>query len=464
MKKMLKRRRFLRGLAGATIALPFLESVHFGRPARADSDRRVYNLIFKQGNGVAQEQRLANGTEPERFWPRETGAFTQEILAGRDSDRALSVLAPMADHLTVVSGTAMIGMGQCRHAASQAQLLSAQPVLRGDNSSRAGGETVDWFIASRCNPEGVEPLNFRSGRIEGHAISGAMSYRGAGDAGLRAQQNNPAAIYRDLFGGTAPEFEDLVGPRRMSVNDLVREDFDRLLSSSVLSRRDRTRLEDHRGFVRDMEVRLTCGLPEEETANFEDLVDYDGGDGNVRHATMRLLMDLTAYAFECDLNRTAVLQMGDCADGTRYVVDGVRQNSFHAISHRTGVENDLQLVHHKIDRSMAETFLYFLNRVSEMTGPSGGSLLDHCLAVWCNDLARGGHSVDNMPFVLAGGANGFLRTGVYVDASRGGSPVSHNKLLNTLIAANGITNDAGSYYDRFGAASLEGGVIDAIIA
>jgi hypothetical protein len=61
--------------------------------------------------------------------------------------------------------------------------------------------------------------------------------------------------------------------------------------------------------------------------------------------------------------------------------------------------------------------------------------------------------------VLAGGADGFLRTGAYVDAG----DVPHNKLLNTVATAVGLRKANGAPVDDFGHESLERGLIDEMI-
>ncbi|WP_437673996.1 hypothetical protein [Sorangium sp. So ce131] len=59
----------------------------------------------------------------------------------------------------------------------------------------------------------------------------------------------------------------------------------------------------------------------------------------------------------------------------------------------------------------------------------------------------------------AGGASGYLKTGQFVDVK-----ITNNKLLNTIGAAVGCTNGQGGPLDNFGDSSLEGGLVDPIIA
>lgn len=463
--KKLRRRRFLAGIAGASVALPLLESVVFDEPssvAKAATDSPTFSMFFKQGNGVQQ----ASGSEPDRFWPSETGRLTPEILRTRDGERAVSELADYADQLLVVAGSDMpFSGGSCGHARGLAQLLTARQWLVGDQHARGGGESVDWLIGRYCNAEGVEPLNLAAGPVEGNYVSGNPSYSGSNQ--LRPVQNNPAAIYAGLFGGGGGEFADQIGARRRSVNDLVRAEMTDLLGSPQLGSSDRQRLQSHFDFIRDVEIRMACELPAEEVAAMEGVrSNLNANDERVN--IMHMMMDLTALAFACDQNRSAVLQMGSGNDSTRYYVDGIQQNTYHRISHRIDDDGsngppipNADRLHHQIDRIHARMFKYFLDRVSMYTGPSGETLLHDCVAVWMNDLSKGPpHSLDNMPWVVAGSGGGYLKQGEYINV--GGKP--HNMFLNTLISANGITAEGGGPYTSFGEESLEQGVLPQLIA
>ncbi|MFT5359416.1 MAG: hypothetical protein ACI9KE_006659 [Polyangiales bacterium] len=462
--KKLRRRRFLAGIAGASVALPFLESVAFETPglAKAATDTPTFSMFFKQGNGVQQ----ASGSEPDRFWPSETGPLTRDILMTRDGDRAVSELADYADQLLIVAGTTMpFSGGSCGHARGLAQVLTARQWLVGDRHARAGGESVDWLIGRYCNAEGVEPLNLAAGPVEGNYVSGNPSYSGPDQ--LRPVQNNPAAVYAGLFGDGGGEFADQIGARRRSVNDLIRAEMSELLGSPQLGAADRQRLQSHFEFIRDVEVRMSCELPADEVAAMEGIrSNLNANDERVN--IMRMMMDLTALTFACDQNRSAVLQMGAGNDSTRYYVDGIQQNTYHRISHRIDDDGsngppipNADRLHHQIDRIHAQMFKHFLDRVSTYMGPSGDTLLHDCVAVWMNDLSKGPpHSLDNMPWVVAGSGGGYLKQGEYVNV--GDKP--HNMFLNTLISANGITGDDGGPYTSFGEDSLEQGILAQLIA
>lgn len=458
---MITRRRVLRGLFGVTVALPFLETFAPRRAAAGTGDVPPFAIFMRQANGVAQ----AAGDEPEMFWPSKTGPLSAESMA-RDSDRAVSELKDYASKLIMVRGVdfAFPGNG-CGHSGGGNQCLTAARVSdtpRG-NESLAMGESIDNRIATELNPQGVEPLTLYAGRMGGY-INEVLSYRGPKQ--LRAAERNPFNAYQKLFGlaDVDTDVQKSLTERRTSVNDLVRGEMQALMSRKDLSKSDRERLKLHFDSIRDLEVTLTCKLPEERVAEMEAISPDVGRTENVEAVT-RMQMDIIALAMACGVTRVATLQVGDGNDGTEYTINGVRQKSYHKISHRIDSDGSsgppiegAQELHHQIDRIHARMFKHLLDRLSSYEFGSG-TLLDHGVAVWLNDNADKFHSYRKVPYILAGGASGYLKTGQFVDVK-----INNNKLLNTIGTAVGCTNGQGGPLDNFGDESLQGGLVDPIIA
>lgn len=459
---MIQRRRFLRGLGGALVALPFLESVRFlGRARAAGAELPVYSFFIRQGNGV---QQAGFGNEPERFWPRTLGAISKTSLSTVDSDRTVAVLADHADKLTLVRGTrfAFPGAG-CGHSGGLNQCLTAAKITGTGKDSLATGPSVDWFISTKVNPAGVEPLTLMSGPQSAYIAHG-LSY--SGPAQLRGARNNPMSVYAALMNVNGGTDLQAIAERRRSVNDLVRGEMQELLGHPDLSTTDRARLDMHFQAIRDLEVGMACALGPDRVAAMQQIgTAFEANENRVKVADF--MLELAALAFACDATRTGTLQIGTGNDQTRYTVDGVLQNTFHRISHRIDSDGDMgapipnaDVLHHGIDLIFAGIFKRFLDRLAAYTGPSGGPLLDDAVVLWTNDLSNGPpHSYSNVPQVLAGGAGGYLKTGQYLDAGN----VTHNQFLNTIINAVGIRNGDGSTYDSFGDPSLTRGVIRGMV-
>ena len=97
--------------------------------------------------------------------------------------------------------------------------------------------------------------------------------------------------------------------------------------------------------------------------------------------------------------------------------------------------------------------------------PTGDRLIDCGVACWYNDNGNGpGHAANNVPWVLAGGAGGFLKQGQYIRVANGDGSPNCSKMLNTIGSAAGLRNAEGGYLDDFGDPSLPGGVFDELLA
>jgi hypothetical protein len=457
------RRRFLRGTAGAIVALPMLESILPRRAQAAEGSPRFF-VAMRQANGVCTE----TDGEPERFWPAQLGALTTASMAA-ETDKAVSELADYAADLLLVRGTnfAFPGNG-CGHSGGGNQCLTAARVSDNPsgNASLAMGESVDNRIATLLNDVGVDPLTLYAGKKNGY-IDEVLSYRGPMD--LRGADANPWSVYQKLFGliGMDEHVLDQIKARRTSVNDLVKTQMDGLLASPNLSTADKQRLELHRDAIRDLEIDLACQLPSDEDVAAMQAIEAEAQANDNIEIVTRMQLDLVALAFACELTFSATVQVGDGNDSTQYTVDGQKLPSFHQISHRIfsdGSEGDpipnADILHSEIDRIHARMFKHLLDRLSQYTLATGERLLDQSVALWTNDLSNRYHSYDNIPQVIAGSAGGYLQTGQYVDAGN----VTHNKLFNTILNAVGCTNEDGSPILDFGDESLEGGEIDVMKA
>jgi Protein of unknown function (DUF1552) len=463
------RRLFIRGAAGVLVGLPLLEGL-LPKQAAADEVKVRYAIFLRQGNGVAQGQ---NGTEPDRFWPTKLGALTTASMKA-DGDQAVNVLADHADKLLIVRGLQYNGLGVdvgCGHSRGGVLCLTAaKPDGKTIEKALALGESIDNRIVRELQPAGQEPLTLRSGPRSGY-LDDVLSYRGPSDR--RTAEQSPYNAYKALFGvedGTASE-QELLKTRRTSVNDFIRGELGTLLQNSKLSKDDRQRLEHHQQAIRDLETGLTCKLPPEILAPIAKLTSKDSLGNDLVDDVTHMQMQVIALAVACGLSRAATLQVGNGNDQTQYFIDGERYERFHHISHRInsdGAEGtpiaDADVKHHNIDKHFAGYFKYLIEQLKSYTTPTG-TVLDEGVSVWLNDLSSGPpHGSNNLPYVLAGGAGGFLKTGQYVEAASGKNYMAHNRFLSTIGAAVGCKNASGAPLDDFGDASLPKGLVDAMLA
>jgi len=464
----LSRRFFLRAASGATLSLPVLESL-LPRAAWGQAPTKGFAFFMRQANGCAQA--TVDG-EPERFWPRATGALTSAQLSGPDADRALSELSAYADKLNVVKGI-NYPFGN-NHGGGGAQCLTAArtysaPGSDGNAGVFAEGESIDNRIA-RTLDNGAEPLALYAGPMFGY-VNEVLSYRGARNR--RGAERNPFNVYSRLMGLTTPNDpkQQQIAQGRTSVNDLVRTELRALMGMRAMSQGDKQKLQQHLDAVRDLEVKMACTVPTQTASAvgaYQNGVQVDWTDGDVLQKIARLHLDLLAYAFGCGLVHAATLQVGDGLDQTRFVVPTsaggtTRLGAFHPISHRATCDgcfgdasNPGQMAeyHHQIDRIHARLFKYFLDQLSAR------GIVDQGVSCWCFDISNKFHDTTNVPYILAGSGNGYLKTGQVVNV--GGS--AHNRLFNTIINATGVRQASGALVDDFGDASLPKGEVTALKA
>lgn len=455
-----ERRRFLRG-AGVSLGLPLLDAFSV-KPAAA-AVAPGYAVFVVAMNGV--QQAGGYGNEPERFWPSNTGVLTRASMMA-DTGRAVSELARHAERLNIIKGLSFAFPGNgCGHSGGGNQVLTAAKVSPdlAKNKSLAMGPSVDYRIARELTNQ--DPLALYAGPKHGY-INDHISHRAAKN--VIVAENNPWTTYSRIVAmtGGSESASKLLVARRKSVNDLLRKEIAVLLNDPQLSSADRKRIDQHLSSVRDIELTLMKELPSEKVAELKALDGKHRVDDN-RFKVMDLQYDLLALALSSGVSRVGFLQVGDGTDGIGHVVNGTKTTSFHHISHRIngdGTEgspiSNADMMHHQIDRIVLRSFADLLDKLQAVQTPAG-SLLDLGFAVWANQLATGSHRYNNVPYIVAGRAGGYLKTGQFVHVP---DRTMNNKLLNTLITASGVRTQAGGPIEDFGDPSLPKGLLPQIVA
>ena len=451
--KLVNRRLVLRGLGGVAVGLPMLDIFEPRGASAQAATRPVYSALMLQQNGAVQ----GNGNDPDMFWPGALGAIDKATLAGRDAAQTIAELADYADKIACVQG--MDFHYSNNHDGGPIAASCGSPIKGSGTSQLPTTESVDVFIANAMTP-GTPPLTLYAG-VKGTFRDDAFSFNKGGV--LRIGDNNPFNVYKRLVGmqGMDPMMVDKIAQRRLSVNDLIKSDLSALLARTDLSKEDRDRLDLHFTSVRELEMNSTMiSGPELDQAA---LMAVDGKAATANEnmeKVVRLFADLIAFSFASNRARTATLQVGGCNDHTRYTINGTVQPPFHYISHRimsdgddgATIENAIDL-HHEIDRIHARMFKYLLDRLSAYTLPGGGTLLDSSVNMWVNSVADGPpHSGKNVPHVLAGSGNGFLKMGQNIEIKTG----YNNLALNTIASACGVRKADGGNVDNFGDTSSPG--------
>ncbi|MES1175985.1 MAG: DUF1552 domain-containing protein [Myxococcales bacterium] len=438
--KTLGRRHFLKGVGGVTLGLPILEAF-LPKRALAATAAPPFLCIVSSANGVVQ----ARPGEAEAWWPTKPGALTTASMTADQATRASGELASYAAKLLFVRGIGhALGANGCNHASACAQLLTASATLSGNsNQTAANAESVDTTIATALNAAGVGPLFLHVGMYQaggsGFNVPSYISYIGAKQQ--RTAIDSPLKAYQRITGNTGMtgggSSSDPLALRRKSVNDLLRKEIQALQARPELTADDKQRLDQHLSTIRDTEIKISTATMSAAQIASMTSVDPKPYDTNNHEVIQDLHQDLMVFAISSGYTRVAVLQVGDREDDHEYTLGGVK-TQFHTASHRT-LANSYELCK-QIDRIQIKHFKYLLDKLSGITTPTG-TLLDQGVTVNTNQIGTGpDHSMTNLPYILAGSANGFLAQGKFIDAT----PNTPNaQMLNTLAAAVGVKTTMG---------------------
>ena len=430
MHSTLTRRKFLRSLGVSTAALPFLAGLPslIGAPLPQRRQRLV--IMFSP-----------NGTLPQDFWPDEAGdSFEFKPI--------LKPLEPFRDRTLLLNGiyNKLRGDGD-NHMRGMSCLLTGSDLLpgniQGGSDTPAGwassisiDQEIKRFLQSR--PE----TRTRFGSLEfGVAVPDRadpwtrMSYAGANQP--IAPVDNPYDMFGKLYGRMKDK-ESLV-----SVLDDVRADLQRV--SSRLSARDKMLLEQHLALVREVEQELQSTEADEQLQH--PVPELDPSIELVNDNTpqiSRMQINLLVNSLANDMARVATLQYMRSVGQARMRWLGVEEGH-HTLSHEPDGNQASQDKLRRINTWFCGEFAYLAKRLSEIPEPAGdGSMLDHTLLVWTNELGKGNsHTLDNIPCVIVGGGAGFK-----MGRSLKFDKVAHNRLWITLA------NAMGHQIETFGKADL----------
>ncbi|MEE2789397.1 MAG: DUF1552 domain-containing protein [Myxococcota bacterium] len=435
----LNRRRFLSGTLGAsaiTVGLPWLEI--FQARAQASSVFPTRFALFCWGNGIL----------PERWIPKETGTGG----AWRLSDQ-LKPLESVKNHLTVVTGCEVKTANIIPHHSGAAGILSGRPLwVKTHKDQTFNGPSIDQVIAEQLGTE----TRFRSLEF------GAEPGRGLSHNGPDSQnppEQSPTAFFNRIFGPQfrAPGDMSAPDPRlalRRSVLDVVMADF--VDFKKHLGHADQVRLDKHLTGVRDLEKRIArleaspaaleaCEPPTRPTREFNAI------DGRPQLAARnRILCDIAVMALACD--QTRVISNFITKPLTNLLIADARAGH-HQLTHDE--PGDQPQVHQIILTIMDE--LRYLIEALRSVQEGDETLLDHMALLATSDVSYGRtHALDEFPILIAGGANGRLKTDVHY---RSQLAENTSKAMLSIVRACGLNaatfgDEAGEAFDGLGAIEI----------
>jgi hypothetical protein len=427
----ISRRAFLRG-AGAMVALPALES--FGATP-GTRPRRLAVLYTPNGVNVP-------------LWTVEG--------EGRDYrlSPTLQALEPLKADFSVLSGlnheNATPGEdGAGDHSRGAATFLTGVRVRKTGGADIRAGTSFDQVAANEIGRSTRWPsiqLATDGARSAGRCDSGyscAYQYNLSWKTPTLPlpAEHDPREVFERLFGA-GPLAGDAEGAEarielQKSVLDFVQEDGRSLLRR--LGARDREKLDQYFSAIREVEKRVVAAAaPKTEPA-----AAAPGAPASfLEH--VRIMLDLTALAFQGDATRIVVFMLAHEGSNRAFPEIGVPE-AHHQISHHQGNAEKLAKIA-RIDRFYVERLKDFLERL-KATPDGDGTLLDQSLVLYGSGISEGNkHLHSNLPLVLAGRGGGTLSPGRHV---RFPDPTPAANLFLALLHKIGVRAD--SFADSTGA-------------
>jgi hypothetical protein len=426
--KKLRRRHFLRGAGGLALALPFLEAMSDSAHAAPFPKRFV---VFFTGLGQVRSAWAPTGTETD---------FTLGPV--------LEPLDPFKSKLLVLEGidmeSAYHGPGD-PHQLGIGQALTGTELLEGNLFPYAcnpqayvgwgGGISIDQYLGKKIGQTTKFPTLEFGVQVQYANVSSRVSYLGPDQP--VPPEDDPWSAWDRIFADLSLDPTELARRRdlRRHVLDAVQDDYKDLVKR--VGRDDRHKLEHHLDAIDGIASRLDVpgsigGVCEQPALG--DPIDIYANDSYP--AIGKLQLDLLAMSLVCDLTRVASVQWTTTQTGKIFTWLG-QSDTHHSLSHSGDGDADRQSQLVAIGNWHAAQLAYLMSKLAAAK-EGDGTVLDNTVILWCTDISRGNtHARRDMPYVLAGGAGGFFKTGRHLVYQSD----YHNNLLVSILNAMGVPDE-----------------------
>lgn len=415
------RRSVLKKLGLTSLSLPILS--------------QSANLFSEKAKKAAPKQRLIvmfspNGTIPGQFWPEKMGEdFEHKTI--------LKPLEPFHDKMLILRDlhNRVRGDGD-NHMRGMSCLLTGIELFPGN--VMGGGNTPSGW------PKGIsidrEICDFFQSKAETRTRFGALHFgvgvQDTADPWTRMSYhgpNKPVTPLADPYDAYQKIYGNVRDKKKVrAILDDLNTDLNKI--AKRLPESDRKLLIEHSKLVERMDKEYASGnslsklraKPPELPEGIRNLNENIPELG-------RLQIDLLVNSFVNDFARVATLQYTKSVGQAKMKWLDI-EDAHHTLSHEPDKNKDAYEKLVRINTWFAEELAYLLKKLDSTPEPGqSGSMLDHTLVIWTNELGKGNsHTLDHIPFVLAG--NGF---GFRMGRSMWCENNNHNRLLLSLAHAVG---------------------------
>jgi hypothetical protein len=443
LRTAISRRKLLGGLGALTVALSspiWRASTVFGQDAKGKAAKRFIGMFS------------ANGTIGKSFWQPDTTSEVplttlMPILAPLDAHKdkllmlkGLHLYSTVEDQLGTTNGMegadTVAGKPGGPHMKGPGAMLTGGSLLPGSFTGSGGPAgwadriSVDQYIAGRIGTDTQFPSLEFGVRIEGQEPLRVISYKGANQPNTAV--DDPFQMYSRIFANanlSTDQLKSLIAEGQ-SVLDFVTDDIKRL--EMRVSAEDKAKLEAHLGGIRGIEQ----GLANSANACKPLMMPakYDVHAMEQFPNASRLQMDLMILAHTCNMTKVSTYMWANADSWQYFPWIGVNEEH-HTLSHSGDNDTAANAKLVTINTWHATEFNYMLDQLAAVQEPDGSTMLDSSLILWGNELGAGNtHTYKNIPWVIAGTAGGYLKTGRQVNYK----DLPHNNLLVSVCNAMGF--------------------------
>lgn len=428
---------------GAALALPMLDVMGEVQEGGKISQSPPVRLGFMY---------MPHGVIMDQFWPSDAEAFITT------PPPAIESLRPVLNQCLMMKGIAGVSNGPFQgapHALELSTWLTAalpNPDRRNEiNISISADQIAANYVGSFTPLPSLElatmPQTWKENQAGlNEAYYSHCSYRSPTQA--VPAEINPRSVLNRLF----QKPDDSAG-NSPAIEPLDRQLLDRVLIGARDLRRtlpsgDQRKLDEYLDSVRSVERRIAAIESRQQEAAMAKAgvrpgrvrksdappIEIKIPEGDKRSEYMQVMCDLTILAFQTDTTRVSTY-IGSTPNGVSYPELGFT-DKHHSTTHHSNDPEKVRKVA-AITKFNIDQFAYMVNKMAALS-EGEGSLLDNCIMMWGSGLEDGDrHTRANLPFILAGGGGGSLKTGRFLPDVKG----NQGDLLTTLLDCAGVPLD-----------------------
>ena len=391
-RKSLSRRTVLKGFSAA-VALPFLDAMAPAASAAPIAPKRLGFVYFP------------NGAIMDQWIPKTAGA-------GFEFTPTLAPLEPYSNQLVVIGNLARAGTTIGDHAVAAAGWLTGVYAKKTEAEDVLAGPTIDQLIAKQIGNETAFPslelatedfTGYIGGCTPGFSCTYMNTLCWTSPTTPLPMEINPRVAFERMFGRAgsaaqrrAHQAEDL------SILDSVTGDVARL--KLRLGQRDKSRLDDYLGNIREIEQRIARAEKKGGDAAVAANMDAPGGIPESFEEHAGLMFDLQLAAYQTDITRVVTFMLSREASQRTYPQIDVDE-PHHTLSHH-GNDPVKKARNAKINLYHMQLFARFVEKMKS-TPDGDGTLLDHSMILYGAGMGDGNaHATDPLPLVAVGGLVG----------------------------------------------------------